>query len=364
LYDSLPFVAACLQRQTAVEEEIMTELHSKFDQDDLNQLSEEELLEARLSVEDRARRRLSSCLLQLTSRQEKSGPEIAHSLLGRPTAYKSDGYVKLYLYQFRGALKKFEEPLTGTETPLQSGTLTSTKEGLTTAPTQLDDYRYRPSSLAGESVYSFVGNYCRVKIPPRLSEELREGRSLRNPHKLHATHLITAYPVSRTPVLVGFTLPNRKTEPEEHAKIALLMFKPWRTLDDLKDAGIPWSVAFSAWENDPNGMPVSTAQILRYFQQLREGSDIAQKERDERAILAKEQGITDPRLEYSEDAYSDDEAGDEELSGMELQLDLNTVTRMNGDQFNMNTRTYTAGAALLAGSLITRFKNPHHPYSA
>ena len=73
-------------------------------------------------AQQRSRDLVIKCLNKLTTHSERSGPEIASKLLGKPNHYKSHTFVKLYLRQFINAYPK---ELTSTSTLSTSSPLTS-----------------------------------------------------------------------------------------------------------------------------------------------------------------------------------------------------------------------------------------------
>ncbi|KAJ7086497.1 hypothetical protein C8R44DRAFT_650818, partial [Mycena epipterygia] len=70
-------------------------------------------------------------------------------------------------------------------------------------------------------------------------------------HDLSATHLCR---FRRTPVvnvLLGDTLPRPDRSPAERerwARAMMIFFKPWRSLDDLKNLGETWADAYDSTE--------------------------------------------------------------------------------------------------------------------
>ncbi|KAJ7177007.1 hypothetical protein C8R46DRAFT_834422, partial [Mycena filopes] len=72
-------------------------------------------------------------------------------------------------------------------------------------------------------------------------------------HLEDETHLMRVLPHSRrrVPVPIGPALPRRDTPAsvEKHARLMLILFKPWRHADDLRHSQQSWSEAYQQfWE--------------------------------------------------------------------------------------------------------------------
>ena len=81
-------------------------------------------------AQQRSRDLVSKCLNKLTTQSERSGPEIASKLLGKPNHYKSHTFVKLYLRQFINAYPKELTPTStcSTSSPLISSSSSTTSD--------------------------------------------------------------------------------------------------------------------------------------------------------------------------------------------------------------------------------------------
>ncbi|KAJ7154991.1 hypothetical protein C8R43DRAFT_884943, partial [Mycena crocata] len=68
-------------------------------------------------------------------------------------------------------------------------------------------------------------------------------------HLEDETHRLKVYPYAKrkVPVPIGPALPrrDRPASIEKHARLMLILFKPWRHADDLRQAGQSWSQAYS-----------------------------------------------------------------------------------------------------------------------
>ncbi|KAJ7434767.1 hypothetical protein B0H11DRAFT_1643182, partial [Mycena galericulata] len=68
-------------------------------------------------------------------------------------------------------------------------------------------------------------------------------------HLEEDTHCLKVSPFKRrkVPVPIGPALPRRdqQTSIEKHARLMLILFKPWRHADDLRHSNQSWSEAYS-----------------------------------------------------------------------------------------------------------------------
>ncbi|KAJ7831616.1 hypothetical protein B0H14DRAFT_2365079 [Mycena olivaceomarginata] len=72
--------------------------------------------------------------------------------------------------------------------------------------------------------------------------------SFRKDHLESETHTIKVRPYlkRKVPVPIGPALPRRDTPTtaQKHARLMLILFKPWRDADDLRDANQTWLEAY------------------------------------------------------------------------------------------------------------------------
>ncbi|KAI0054516.1 hypothetical protein BV25DRAFT_1768404, partial [Artomyces pyxidatus] len=83
---------------------------------------------------------------------------------------------------------------------------------------------------------------------------------LSNEHPSYETHLSRLRQSSFVPVVLGPTLPRSDRSVEEYDKFCramLIIFKPWRTLVDLKGAGETWSEAYGR-----HSFPAASMKII------------------------------------------------------------------------------------------------------
>ncbi|KAF8871657.1 hypothetical protein CPB84DRAFT_1692017, partial [Gymnopilus junonius] len=71
-------------------------------------------------------------------------------------------------------------------------------------------------------------------------------------HPQRKTHKVTIRSKRVIPVMLGPSIPNRKVSQSaevEWAKYMLVIFKPWRAIEDLKSADESWLNAYNAFES-------------------------------------------------------------------------------------------------------------------
>lgn len=255
--------------------------------------------EAVLDAGKQGRTLLTKACNALIGQQELSGQQVAMHLLGLADGegdhYKSHDFRTLHWAAFRGWLRNelrtldppatpVVDPLIGTaaqlvlpdeadadasrvETPEtilhhdvdeDEVLLDLSKEGsLSLAHSQLKDYRFRGDALADISLYWFVALTERITLKSevkRLQSKKNSGRGVkpmpriqfREEHPYAETHLLRLRRTPIVPVIVGPTLVSKSSDYERYCCDILMLFKPWRTLDDLRKPGESWSHAFES----------------------------------------------------------------------------------------------------------------------
>ncbi|KZV89579.1 hypothetical protein EXIGLDRAFT_570549, partial [Exidia glandulosa HHB12029] len=79
------------------------------------------------------------------------------------------------------------------------------------------------------------------------------------------------------PVIVGPSLPrgDRPDQYEDYCKAMLMLFKPWRTLGDLKTDNETWSDVFHTTSFDD-----ASQDVMRHFMELYECKDASEAYKD------------------------------------------------------------------------------------
>ena len=158
---------------------------------------------------------------------------------------------------------------------------------------QVDDYRYRPDELGHVCLWDFCAQVDKIQKRKARGDARRDvldaidsgsgtdddhelpepvvidlgvldDTSYRRPcfqflpeHVEHGTrHARVRRPQQRfVPVPIGPSLPRRDREDTmaRHARLMLILFKPWRRVSDLRAACDSWAEAYIAWVGDQHG---------------------------------------------------------------------------------------------------------------
>ena len=100
--------------------------------------------------------------------------------------------------------------------------------------------------------------------------DLLPGHSESNSHELKVRH-----PTNRlVPVPIGPAFPRRDTEGHraKYARLMLIIYKPWRTVSDLKEPDKTWQESFEIWKQSPEFTPEIKC-LLTNMQLLHECKD-------------------------------------------------------------------------------------------
>ena len=142
------------------------------------------------------------------------------------------------------------------------------------------DYCYRPADLETECLYSFFASYQKLPVTSRANAA--DSYSLaKTRHRCRTSHHIVGRMKPRVPVLLGGRIPNAKTQPELNAKMKLLLFKPFRSGQDLRSPGQSWIDALLEYQKHPD----TKDKVCRWMSNvdaLHEGESQVARERAER----------------------------------------------------------------------------------
>jgi hypothetical protein len=166
---------------------------------------------------------------------------------------------------------------------------------------QRHDYVYRPASLSDISLYRFNCFYKKTKLPGRPEQE--KILLTDTEHPLSKSHFLATRSKPRIPVFVGARIPNAEMQPEENARMKLLLFKPFRSGADLRRPGQTWSDALveyiaSLLKAKNDAVCQDTLRWLANVDALHEGESQVKKERKERIARAAEEGDLDLQRDH------------------------------------------------------------------
>jgi hypothetical protein len=133
----------------------------------------------------------------------------------------------------------------------------------------LDDYVHRPQGIMDLSVYEFTMRcYRRLRNNTTSATHLfQDGHPLTSSHCL-AFRRREVVPVIKGPRFTQIQDDMTDEEREHRARIALILFKPFRTPEDLLGAYTasltPWYLAYCDWESTRSDFATT---IIRYHTQ-------------------------------------------------------------------------------------------------
>jgi hypothetical protein len=144
----------------------------------------------------------------------------------------------------------------------------------------LDDYLFRPPQYATYSVYQYTCSCFRAQ----RTKTTPDTRYFKQGHPLAASHCVGEHQFDRIPVLsAGFRIPflgDCQTDDQQdyHAQTALLLFKPFATLEELcnLENAQSWHNAWLAFEPQ---MSLQSKRVYLYMQDYHIGRKLAAKTR-------------------------------------------------------------------------------------
>jgi hypothetical protein len=110
-----------------------------------------------------------------------------------------------------------------------------------------DDYMFRDQTTLGHvSLYNFIRRFHRVKKGktwPKTCHRFTKA------HPMHESHYLMEYQVKnyRVPWIVGPSIPRASKHPEKHAKLASLLFRPFKDFSDLRLHNTTWEDSWAAY---------------------------------------------------------------------------------------------------------------------
>jgi hypothetical protein len=204
---------------------------------------------------------------------ELSSHLITASLCGFPERLHSHTFAKLVIYQFLEATEASDrerDKNSGERNwTFDSTNSTNTEEtvnlkrvkGRLSASNLRIDYLLRPSEFDNMCLYDFVSTCEIIKhsIPEAMSDsdedeetkrETDVSRSLRlhDTHPRFKTHQVVYKRNRFVPILYGPKIPSKLKHPEKYARMMLILFKPYTTMDEIRPSDCTWPEAFAEFE--------------------------------------------------------------------------------------------------------------------
>ncbi|KAJ7504742.1 hypothetical protein B0H11DRAFT_1709396, partial [Mycena galericulata] len=231
-------------------------------------------------IESRAKRLLQKAAHSMISKQELSSQQVVSYLMDFEDHFTSHEYRNLYWTSFEAFINS-EDPMC--------------------------DYQWRGHELKHVNVWDFVAQTEKERLKkkaharspsvepegPNLAEEfsdddLKDPADSENPwncdnilefrgrpmprvrfledHLEDETHCLKVSPQKnrKVPVPIGPALPRRDqpASVEKHARLMLILFKPWRHAEDLRHANQSWSQAFAQFTRE------CSPDILEYIENM------------------------------------------------------------------------------------------------
>ncbi|PPQ67617.1 hypothetical protein CVT26_006827 [Gymnopilus dilepis] len=224
----------------------------------------------------------------IMGRQEISHQQVMSYLVGGGDHYTSEKFQNLFLGTFIKYVSDEESKTANSmnfcENPAEDGdeygaeetvALTIEKEDIA-VNNQLWDYRYRPKAEPYNSMclYDFIAKTTKRKMKNKdLAVESELSFSSWD-HPQRGTHRLAKRNAEVLPVILGPALPNRRTSEEAReywSKQITILFKPWRTLTQLKEVTNTWRAQYDA--DEQAGLLDKHRGIIANMQLLTECAD-------------------------------------------------------------------------------------------
>jgi hypothetical protein len=270
-------------------------------------LQKEEKENSDMTDIQKSRRRMASIMLQLSNgSMEISGTLSALYVLRRSCAYKSDDYKFINLRQYYEWMTQsdaneteitheIEVPSIQDINENETDTIynVSLEETLTfTFANNVHDYIYRPKLYENYSIYWFCAHFYRTYKSKFNSSISNTSKEFLDGHPLKSTHALAQYQKGNYKIPVIYSsmkVPDyEKCDTEElktiHAQRALLLFRPFRSVSDIKPEDVSWDEAFRLWkeENIINDKLTDSLKIYTNMQDFYVGRRLASETQKER----------------------------------------------------------------------------------
>jgi hypothetical protein len=126
---------------------------------------------------------------------------------------------------------------------------------------KIDDYIYRNKSLESISVYWFYTKYYKTKF---LVDCDKNNKLLfLEEHPQYLTHYLGSYTKDKIKIpVLNAKIPyypkcDSDILKDRHAQLTLLLFMPFRNIDDLQPQNVSWDEAFQNWINNGDDKSLS-----------------------------------------------------------------------------------------------------------
>ena len=198
-----------------------------------------------------AKTMIIKCLNKLATHVELSAAHVASLLLGYTDNKSSHKFQPLHLYNFLSILPlQNEEKEHSTETrSIEKGN----HDSLVLVNSRLD-YICRGSELNSICLYDFTANWLKHKKDKASDRENSNRGRPKNPrvpfleqHPQAKTHHLQKVSEPFIPSLPAFA-PTEQSNPEKFAQFMLILFKPFRTTEDILQTHTTCSAAYSTYE--------------------------------------------------------------------------------------------------------------------
>ncbi|PPQ71220.1 hypothetical protein CVT26_010999 [Gymnopilus dilepis] len=193
---------------------------------------------------------VTTAVNSMMGRHEISQPQVMSYLVGGGDHYKSDKFVKLSW----GSIRKYVETRSSSRGQDDPGMVSVALGNLTAEVSyQLFDYVYRSRDpkFDGLSLYDFVALSSKARYKPDHDVEvIHPGGFIGDEHPQRHTHYLTLRRERHVPVILGPKIPNPERSSEQRdiwSRDVLTLFKPWRSVNDLKKEDESWTEAFDTY---------------------------------------------------------------------------------------------------------------------
>lgn len=204
----------------------------------------------------KSRRRMASMMLQLSNgSMEISGTLCALYIFKKTCAYRSHEYYPIHLLQYYNWLNQSNDNLNEVDCDYNI----ELEDNLTYCITKhVDDYIYRPMLYSKYGVYWFYSQFKRASKPKIARMSSTTNTEFLDDHPLKSTHILSKYQkgFNKIPVLFSsMKIPDYdKCDTDDkknyHGKLTLLLFKPFRCVNDIKGEHETWDEAFQSWKRE------------------------------------------------------------------------------------------------------------------
>jgi hypothetical protein len=257
-----------------------------------------EMIGGTLPMKEKARRVMIKVVNLLSAKMEMGAPMICMYLLDNPDHYTDHTFVPFYWQSYvTEARSYFSETLENHE---KHKVALIKRKGRIVGLSPVFDYIYRPAELQNITLYDWIAQFKRIKMPKTNSKNKKESKDIESledslsdissqsdfsennssdedfeilleekyelmppkfigknmyiympSHPLYTTHATKFNPnnLKTVPNFIGPPLPRRdQGDREYYCSTMLTFFKPWRTGNDLKELNTTWDEEFNKYK--------------------------------------------------------------------------------------------------------------------